>query len=187
MSKALNDNSFVIDGVVVIHRGLSSVHTIDLSQKTCNCRWFMAYSMCAHLYKASDLYKFKLSHDRPSRFVTRPRPGKKTTPKTFHQNFTHQVEVLTPITEAEQVVELVSDQIESNYIELQPVDVNLCVPMPESCDQDVNVEGTEIPTTKRSRGRPAKKRKAIDALENEGPVKRGRGRPPKAKPALEFN
>lgn len=87
-SKLLTGESFVQKNEdLIIHNGLSSMHNIIISKRTCSCRWFLAYSMCSHLLKASELFCFSISNERPRKFVTRPRPGKKEIPKTFHQNF----------------------------------------------------------------------------------------------------
>ena len=76
--------------------------------KSCDFRWFLAYSMCSHLFKASELFSFKLNNERPTRFVCRPRPGKKKGTKTFHENFEHFTE---PEKANSQLAEIQNEQV----------------------------------------------------------------------------
>ncbi|CAF1024429.1 unnamed protein product [Brachionus calyciflorus] len=92
ISKLLPDQSFLRKSVdKVEHQGLSSIHTIDVNRKTCDCRWFLAYGMCGHLYKASQLFAFSLDNEKPTKFVVRPRAGKKKRYNNFRQNFNNQI------------------------------------------------------------------------------------------------
>ncbi|CAF0836095.1 unnamed protein product [Brachionus calyciflorus] len=77
LAKKLDDKLFFIssnDPNLVYYYGLSSISTIDIFNKTCSCRWFMAYSTCAHLYKAFQLFYVQTAS---SKFVIRARRGPK--------------------------------------------------------------------------------------------------------------
>ncbi|RNA28074.1 hypothetical protein BpHYR1_049231 [Brachionus plicatilis] len=50
--------------------GKSSVSVINFNPKQCSCRYFNAYSMCAHIYKAMVKYDIQTAS---SKFVFRPR------------------------------------------------------------------------------------------------------------------
>ena len=73
---------------ICYYLGKKSVSVLNLETRCCSCRYFLAYSNCAHLYKALLLYDTQTSS---SKFVFRPRKGTKSKP-----NIDQKVETLAP-------------------------------------------------------------------------------------------
>ncbi|CAF0768952.1 unnamed protein product [Brachionus calyciflorus] len=77
LAKKLEDKLFFVSSNeqnLGYYYGLSCISTIDIFNKTCSCRWFIAYSTCAHLYKAFQLFDVQTAS---SKFVIRARRGPK--------------------------------------------------------------------------------------------------------------
>jgi len=83
MASLLPEKDFKLDGSRINHIGLVSEHVIDTVLKTCSCRWFLAYSMCSHLYRASMIYSFQPNNDAPTKFFLKKKEGKIANKKTF--------------------------------------------------------------------------------------------------------
>ena len=66
------------------YKGQVHTHTINFDLKSCTCRWFRAFSVCAHLVCACDLYNRDLKgYKKPKVFVFRPKRGRKPKAITF--------------------------------------------------------------------------------------------------------
>jgi len=58
--------------------GAAHVHTIDFVLKSCTCRWFLAFCVCAHLVAACDKFNQPLEgYTKTKVFVYRARRGRK--------------------------------------------------------------------------------------------------------------
>ncbi len=58
--------------------GAAHVHTIDFVLKSCSCRWFLAFCVCAHLVAACDKFNQPLEgYIKTKVFVYRARRGRK--------------------------------------------------------------------------------------------------------------
>ena len=76
----MNEENFSVNNSyknLIHYKGLNSATTIDINNKTCTCRWYNAYAMCAHLYWASAHLKFDLFEKEAKKFVYRGQRGKK--------------------------------------------------------------------------------------------------------------
>ena len=66
------------------YKGRVHTHTINFDLKSCTCRWFWSFAVCAHLVAACDLYNRDLKgYTKPKRFVYRPKRGRKAKALTF--------------------------------------------------------------------------------------------------------
>jgi len=77
------------DSGIIIHQGKTSQHVINIDLKSCSCRWFLAYAMCAHLIRAGELYTFRIDDRERTKFVHRPNKGRKKQKSAFRQQFEH--------------------------------------------------------------------------------------------------
>ena len=69
-----------------LYSGLIHTHTINFQFKSCTCRWFMAFAVCAHLVFACDLFNQPLDgYSKPRHFVYRARRGAKKKLLTFSE------------------------------------------------------------------------------------------------------
>ena len=51
------------------YKGRVHTHTINFDLKSCTCRWFWSFAVCAHLVAACDLYNRDLKgYTKPKRF-----------------------------------------------------------------------------------------------------------------------
>jgi len=65
-------------------KGRTHTQTIDFNTKSCTCRWFMAFAVCAHLIAACDFYNHELKGYRQAKaFVYKRQRGRKAKALTF--------------------------------------------------------------------------------------------------------
>lgn len=85
IAKKLDEAKFSMKSVVeCTYTGVKHIHTVNFSFKSCTCRWFMAFTVCAHLVAACDQFDQHLDgHTKKKTFVYRPRRGPKKRAITF--------------------------------------------------------------------------------------------------------
>lgn len=68
---------FSMEGFIqCTYKGLIHTHTIDFNLKSCSCRWFWSFAVCAHLVAACDFYNYELKgYTKPKIFLVRKKRG----------------------------------------------------------------------------------------------------------------
>jgi len=122
--------------------------------------------MCSHLFRASEIFGFKLTNERPTKFVTRNRQGRKKLDNLFRQNvnYNQPTQIMDPVPTEEPVLTVLSDKTNS---------------LKRKADLDPSQDSFQQP--KRGRGRPRKELEVVTDLNKQT---RRRGRPPLVKPAI---
>ncbi|CAF1117097.1 unnamed protein product [Brachionus calyciflorus] len=77
LSDLMFKKSFTNDKICFYY-GKSSISVINLETQSCSCRFFLAYSNCAHVYKAILIFDIQTPS---SKFIVRPRKGPKSKTK----------------------------------------------------------------------------------------------------------
>jgi len=142
------------------YTGKTHTHSINFQYKSCSCRWFLAFAICAHLIAACDIFKQPLEgYSKPRVFVYRTRSGrKKETLKFSEKAFQDSPMPVIPI-----------PVVECNRLNLFTKEVNNLPSYPQ-------LTNTVVETTRILRNLPK--------LNKDGSVSKKRGRPPKNTPAL---
>ena len=87
LAKTLDTNKFEVAETTVnvcTFKGKEHTHTINFENKSCTCRWFMAFAVCAHLIAACDFYNHELKGYRQAKvFVYKRKRGRKAKALTF--------------------------------------------------------------------------------------------------------
>ena len=67
-----------------LYKGRTHVHTVNFNIKSCTCRWFLAFAVCAHLISAYDFYNRELKGYKTTKsFVYKKKRGRKTKALNF--------------------------------------------------------------------------------------------------------
>ena len=131
-------------------KGHSHTHTINFHLKSCTCRWFQAFAVCAHLVSACDFYNYELKgYTKPLVFVYKKRRGLPAAALTFSEKAfaSNPMPVIQPINREDHRSDMYL--IDSNNLPALPT-INDGVVSVESVENVVNVEN-EIPAkTKRA-------------------------------------
>ncbi len=85
LAKTLDTDKFAItEANVCTFKGREHTHTISFNTKSCTCRWFLAFAVCAHLIAACDFYNHELKgYWQAKVFVYYRKRGRKTKALTF--------------------------------------------------------------------------------------------------------
>jgi len=88
IARGLDTSKYSMNGFVECsYQGRIHTHTINFSMKSCTCRWFMAFAVCAHLVAACDLYNYELKgYTKPREFRYRKQRGRKPKALTFTES-----------------------------------------------------------------------------------------------------
>ena len=174
--------------------GFQHTHTINFTYKSCTCRWFMAFTVCAHLIAACDLYDQHLDgYTKKKRFVARPRRGVPKQALTFTRvAFTSNPMPLIatpdmlPVEDDRQSLFLVGTNNMPGYPTINDQEsaaVHFVPPPPEEEVPRVKRKYTKKPTSTVRQSKRLQKEAIPAPSTSDAPAKR-RGRPPKNKPAL---
>ena len=181
--------------------GLTHTHTINFRFKSCTCRWFMAFTACAHLVAACDLFEqFLDGHTKKKTFVYRSRKGRKKAELTFSQKAFSSNPM--PIIATPDMLPVEDDRqslflIDTNNMPTHPTinrpeeAVHFVAPTEEEAPQRVKrtyvkrttTTTTTVPTTARKSKRLQSAAIPVPSTSVELPKKK-RGRPCKITPAL---
>ena len=87
IAKKLDVLKYTMKGFIECsYQGRIHTHTINFEMKSCTCRWFWAFAVCAHLVAACDHYNYELKGYTKSRvFVFKKKRGRKPKNLTFTQ------------------------------------------------------------------------------------------------------
>ena len=111
LANQLNNEKFQMRSIIeCIYIGRTHTQSINFQYKSCTCRWFLAFAVCAHLVAACDLFKQPLDgYSKPKVFVYRTRPGRKKAALTFSEK-AFQINPMPTLS--------MPDPVESNRIDL---------------------------------------------------------------------
>lgn len=87
IAKRLDVLKYTMKGFIECsYQGRIHTHTINFEMKSCTCRWFWSFAVCAHLVAACDHYNYELKgYTKPRVFVYKKKRGRKPKNLTFTQ------------------------------------------------------------------------------------------------------
>ena len=177
------------------YKGRVYSHTINFELKSCTCRWFLAFAVCAHLVAACDLYNYELKgYKKPRVFVYRNKRGRKPKALTFTDMAFRSkpmpiIAIPVGVDDLRQNLFLISTEnlipLPTLSIEPEPIVVPKQIVAPEPI---VTPEPVVVPIEPEVRCTRSYTKNSTKRLQTRVvPVvvpKRKRGRPPKNAPAL---
>ncbi len=135
IAKQLETLQFSMKGFVECSfKGHSHTHTINFHLKSCTCRWFQAFAVCAHLVSACDFYNYELKgYTKPLVFVYKKRRGRPAAALTFSEKAfaSNPMPVIQPINR------------EDHRSDMYLIDANNLPALPTINDGVVSVESVE--------------------------------------------